>query len=113
MLNPAIVRDHLDEVEKGLTERGATNLKADLATIKELDTKRKAIIPNLEEARRERKELGARVALAKKAGESADDLLRKGRVLSDGIHEQEKDLAAVEQEQQKLLLLLPNLFHIL
>ncbi len=97
MLDPAIVRDHLDEVEKGLTERGATNLKADLATIKELDTRRKAIIPNLEEARRERKELGARVALAKRAGESADDLLKKGRALSDGIHEQEKDLAAVEQ----------------
>ena len=111
MLNPAIVRDHLDEVEKGLTERGATNLKADLAAIKELDTRRKAIIPNLEEARRERKELGARVALAKRAGESVDDLLRKGRVLSDGIHEQEKDLAAVEQEQQKLLLRLPNLPH--
>jgi seryl-tRNA synthetase len=111
MLDPAIVRDHLDEVETGLIERGATNLEADLATIKELDASRRAIIPGLEEARRERKELGARVALAKRAGESADDLLRKGRVLSDRIHEQEKDLATVEQERQKLLLRLPNLPH--
>ncbi len=110
MLDPAQVRDHLDEVEAKLAERG-THLPAELAAIKALDAKRRAIIPDLEEARRARKALGAKIAEAKKAGESADDLLPQGHGFSDRIKHQEAALDAVEQERRRLLLRLPNLPH--
>ena len=110
MLDPAQIRDHLDEVEARLATR-ATNLARELAAIKDLDGKRLAIIPALEEARRQRKELGARIAKAKKAGESADELLKEGQSLSDGIKQQEVTLDVVEQERRALLLTLPNLPH--
>ena len=110
MLDPAQVRDHLDEVEAKLAER-ATHLQAELAAIKALDAKRRAIIPDLEEARRARKALGAKIAKVKKAGESADDLFPQGQGLSDRIKQQEAALDAVEQERRYLFLRLPNLPH--
>ena len=110
MLDPALVRDRLDEVEVRLAER-ATNLQAELAAVKALDGKRRAIIPALENARRERKALGARIAKAKQAGESADALLVEGQGFSDRIKAQEAALDAVERERRDLLLRLPNLPH--
>ena len=110
MLDPAQVKDHLDEVEAKLAER-ATHLQAELAAIKALDAKRRAIIPDLETARRERKALGAKIAQAKKAGESADDLLAQGQAFPDRIKQQEAALDTVEQERRHLLLRLPNLPH--
>ena len=110
MLDPALVKDHLDEVEAKLAER-ATNVQADVAAIKELDGKRRAIIPDLDEARRQRKALGAKIAKAKKAGERADGLLQQGQIFSDRIKEQAAALEAVEQEWRDLLLRLPNLPH--
>ena len=110
MLDPAQVKDHLDEVEAKLAER-ATHLQAELAAIKALDAKRRAIIPDLETARRERKVLGAKIAQAKKAGESADDLLAQGQAFPDRIKQQEAALDTVEQERRHLLLRLPNLPH--
>ena len=107
MIDPALVRDHLDEVEAKLAER-ATNLQVELAAVKELDAKRLAIIPALENARRLRKELGANIARAKKTGESSDDLLKQGQIFSDQVKQQEAALAAVEQGRRKLLLRLPN-----
>ena len=110
MLDPAQVKDHLDEVEAKLAER-ATHLQAELAAIKALDAKRLAIIPDLETARRERKALGAKIAQAKKAGESADDLLAQGQAFPARIKQQEAALDTVEQERRHLLLRLPNLPH--
>ena len=110
MIDPALVRDHLDEVEAKLAER-ATNLQVELAAVKELDAKRLAIIPALENARRLRKELGANIARAKKTGESSDDLLKQGQIFSDQVKQQEAALDAVEQDRRKLLLRLPNLPH--
>ena len=110
MLDPAQVKDHLDEVEAKLAER-ATHLQAELAAIKALDAKRRAIIPDLETARRERKALGAKIAQAKKAGESADDLLAQGQAFPARIKQQEAALDTVEQERRHLLLRLPNLPH--
>ncbi len=110
MLDTYKFKDNLDEVEANLAER-ATHLQAELAAIKALDAKRRAMIPDLETARRERKALGAKIAQAKKAGESADDLLAQGQAFPDRIKQQEAALDTVEQERRHLLLRLPNLPH--
>jgi seryl-tRNA synthetase len=110
MLDPALVRDHLDDVEARLATR-ATNLEKELTAIKDLDAKRRAIIPDLENARRERKAVGAKIAQAKKAGKPADDLLKQGTAFSEQIKAQEAALETVETERRDLLLRLPNLPH--
>ena len=110
MLDPALVKDHPDEVEAKLAER-ATNLRAELAALKTLDVERRAIIPALEAARRRRKELGEKIAKAKKQGEPADALRKTGQTHSAEIKRQEERLEQVEQARRDLLLQLPNIPH--
>ena len=62
-------------------------------------------------ARHERKELGGKIARAKKDGLSADELLTAGQLFGEQIKEQEAALEKVEHEQHHLALTLPNLPH--
>ena len=110
MLDPALVKDHLDEVEAKLAERAA-NLQSELAALKKLDAERRSIIPTLENARRLRKELGERIATAKKQGEPSDDLLKTGQERSAEIKQREAQLEKVERARRDLLLQLPNIPH--
>ena len=111
MLDPALLRDRLAEVEERLKHR-ASNLSQDLRRLRRLDAERREILPVLENARRSRKELGEQIARAKRHGESVDHLLSAGQRRSGQIEEQEEKLEKVERERREILLSLPNLPHI-
>ena len=111
MLDPALLRDRLGEVEDRLKHRGP-NLGQDLRWLQRLDAERREILPVLENARRSRKEVGEQIARAKQAGEPVDHLLSAGQVYSSQIDEQEGKLEKVEQERRAILLRLPNLPHV-
>ena len=110
MLDPMLLRDRPDMVRARLAHRG-TNLGDQLDFLIRLDAERREILPVLESGRRERKELGGKIARAKKAGQSADALMKAGQVHSEQIREQEGRLEKVETERHSLLLTLPNLPH--
>ena len=110
MLDPALLRERLDEVRTRLQTRGA-DLGGELDTLARLDRERRAILPVLEQTRRERKVVGEQIAKAKKAGQPAGDLIATGHTHGTLIKEQEAKLAVIEAERDTMLLTLPNLPH--
>ena len=110
MLDPILVKDQLDETKAQLGVRAA-KLQDEFASLKRYGAERLSIIPELETARRLRKELSAKIAAAKSAGEDAAALLKQGQTYGNEIKKQEEKLKKVEQEYRHLLLQLPNIPH--
>ena len=110
MLDPSLIRDHLDDVQTRMEHRGI-NLRPELDLLARLDAERREILPVLESARRARKEVGAQIARAKKEGQSAEEFLKVGQEYGAQIRKQEAKLEQVEHERQALMLTLPNLPH--
>ncbi len=110
MIDPELLRDRLEDVRARLAHRGG-NLDQQLDVVTKLDTERRRILPVLENARRERKELGARIAKAKKEGQPTDELMKAGQDYGSLIKEQETRLTIVESERHTLSRSLPNLPH--
>ncbi len=110
MLDPALLREHPDVVRNRLEQRGI-GVADQLDSLGRLDSERREILPVLEKARHERKELGGKIARAKKDGLPADELLKAGQVFGEQIKQQEAALEEVDQERNYLALTLPNLPH--
>ena len=110
MLDPTLLRNRLDEVRAGLATRG-DGLGGDLDRLVALDTERRAILPVLETARHARKDVGERIARAKRSGEPVDDLVKAGQQHAAAIKEHESRLEAVEDARGVCALKLPNLPH--
>ncbi len=110
MLDPILVKDQLDETKAQLGVRAA-KLQDEFASLKRYGAERLSIIPELETTRRLRKELSAKIAAAKSAGEDAAALLKQGQTYGNEIKKQEEKLKKVEQEYRDLLLQLPNIPH--
>ena len=111
MLDPILVKDQLDATKAQLGVRAA-KLQDEFASLKRFGAERLAIIPERETARRLRKELSAKIAAAKSAGEDAAALLKQGQTYGNEIKKQEEKLKKVEQEYRDLLLQLPNIPHV-
>ena len=68
MLDPAFVRDHIEEVRTGLRNRGLDPDKA-LEEIATLETARRRLIPELEGLKRQQNTSGDEIARAKRQGQ--------------------------------------------
>ncbi len=125
MLDPTLLRERLDDVRAGLETRGPGTADA-LTDLVRLDTERRSLLPVLERTRRARKEVGERIARARKAGgggrggggngggtggEEVAALMAEGQAHGARIKEHEARLAEVEAERDRLALTLPNLPH--
>src|SRR6476660_10362399 len=82
MLDPAYIRDHIDDVRTGLRSRGLDADKA-LEEIATLETARRRIIPELEGLKRQQNAAGDEIARAKRMGKD-----------TTAIHEANKARAA-------------------
>ena len=67
MLDPAFVRDNPDAVRERLAARGK-RMDAELDALAALESERRALIPKVEELKRQQNASGEEVARAKKAG---------------------------------------------
>ena len=67
MLDPAYVRDHIEEVRAGLRNRGIDPDKQ-LEEIATLETARRRLIPEVEGLRRQQNASGDEIARAKRQG---------------------------------------------
>ncbi len=75
MLDPAYVRDHQEEVKRGLESRGLS-FDRELEQLAALENRRRRLIPELEGLKREQNAAGEEVARAKRQGEDASRDLR-------------------------------------
>ena len=98
MLEIKFVRQNLPEVQKALSMRGVT---ADLETFKNCDTKRKAVLLEIENLRHRRNVFSEQIAGMKKDGKDADDLVAEMREVAGRIKELEQSLSANERKKIK------------
>src|SRR5262245_47922279 len=108
MLDPAYVRDHQEEVKRGLDSRGM-NADGELEQLATLENRRRRLIPELEGLKREQNAAADEVARAKRQGKDASAIFEANRQRSQQIRQMSIELDQVEQQRTKLLLGLPNL----
>ena len=110
MIDPAFVRDHLDEVRAAFKNRGL-DADSDLEQLATLETRRRRLIPEIEGLKREQNAAGDEVARAKRQGQDATPLFAASKARGQHIRQLEIQLDQTEHQRTTLLLTLPNLPH--
>jgi seryl-tRNA synthetase len=108
MLDIQIVRSHPELVAAGLTKRGQT---VALDDFKSLDTRRRALVTEVEGLKRHRNESSKRIGELMKGGVDATPLRQEMKALGEKVAALETDLATVDAELDEFLKRLPNLPH--
>ncbi|MBR3322327.1 serine--tRNA ligase [Candidatus Saccharibacteria bacterium] len=102
MLDVKFIRENLELVEKSAREKGyQINVKEVLA----LDDKRKQELQRVEELRRERNEIAAKM----KGGKPEKALIERGKAVKEELAGLEEDLGRVEAEYTVALKAVPNI----
>src|SRR3954453_6983116 len=110
MLDPAYVRDHLEEVRTGLRNRGLQP-DAELEQIATVESQRRRMIPELEGLKREQNAAGDEVARAKRQGQDASAIFAANKGRGQQIKQLEVQLEQIELRRASLLMTIPNLPH--
>jgi seryl-tRNA synthetase len=110
MIDPALVRDHLDDVRTAYRNRGL-EADSDLEHLATLETRRRRLIPELEGLKRDQNAAGDEVARAKRQGHDATPLFAASKARAQQIRQLEIQLDQTEQQRTALLMTLPNLPH--
>src|SRR5262245_54837526 len=110
VLDPAYIRDHLEEVRNRLRTRGLDADKS-LADISTLETARRRLIQELEGLKREQNASGDQIAQAKRRGEDTAAIQEKNKARAAHIKQITVQLDSVEHQRNAALSGLPNLPH--
>ena len=110
MLDPVLLRDHLEIVRAGLVKRGL-DLGAELEELAGLEARRRRLLPEIEGLKREQNTAGDEVARAKRQGLDIAKIQQNSRERAAQIKQLGIELDAVEHRRNRGLLTLPNLPH--
>jgi seryl-tRNA synthetase len=110
MLDPACVRERLDEVRDGLRRRGL-DPDAELASFLALDADRRALIPEVEGLKREQNAASEDVARAKREGRDVSGIFAANKARGQTIKELERRAADIDEARTRALAGIPNLPH--
>src|SRR5882672_5103554 len=110
MLDPAYIRDHVEEVRTGLRNRGLDSDKA-LEEIATLETARRRIIPELEGLKRQQNASGDQIAQAKRQGKDATAIQEANKARTVQIKQLGFQLDSIEYQRTSATMVLPNLPH--
>jgi len=108
MIDPALVRDHMDVVRSGLASRGQ-KWTADLDRLAALEAERRRLLPEVEGLKREQNTAGEEVARAKRQGLDPSAIFATNKARGQQIKQLETELNQVEEQRNALLMTLPNL----
>jgi len=104
-----LVRREPENVEENLGRRRNPAYLQLFAEVRAKDVAWRESVREADRLRALRNTLGQRVAAARKAGGSADDLLEESKALPEALHEIERTEAQLRRERDELLRRLPNL----
>ena len=108
MLEIKRVRENLELVKTAMQNRGTA---LDWEAFQVHDTRRKTILFELEELRRQRNSVSDQVARMKRIGENADAVIENMRDVSTTIKNLEKDLGESESAIDEIIMAMPNIPH--
>jgi seryl-tRNA synthetase len=110
MLDPAYIRDHVEEVRAGLRRRGLDPDRL-LEEITTLETVRRRLIPELEGLKRQQNTSGDAIAQAKRQGKDTASIQDANKARAAQIKQLGVQLDSVEHQRTSAALTLPNLPH--
>jgi seryl-tRNA synthetase len=110
MLDPAFVRERLDDVKEGLRRRGL-DPDAELKAFLDADAERRTLIPELEGLKREQNAASEAVARAKREGRDVSDIFAANKARGQRIKELERRAAEIDEARTRALVNIPNLPH--
>jgi seryl-tRNA synthetase len=110
MLDPAFVREHVEEVRTALQNRGVDPHKA-LEEIATFEGIRKRLIHEVENLRRLQRTSGDEVFKARRLGQDTAALQETNRARGSQIKQLEMQLESAEHQRNVALLALPNVPH--
>ncbi len=108
MLDLKLLRNDFGRVQQAVIDRGSS---ADLAWFQELDERRRKLLVETEELKRQRNSMSERVGKLKRTGQDTAELQEQVRNISNGIKERDASLAQVEQEMSQRVMVIPNIPH--
>jgi seryl-tRNA synthetase len=106
MLDLKAIRSDPERVKAALARRGAAEQVDELLA---LDTRRRELLPEVENAQAERKTLSKQIGERKQAGEDAEELMATVQGLKERVESAKEELERVEAKIGELALTLPNL----
>jgi seryl-tRNA synthetase len=110
MLDPAYIRDHIDDVRAGLRRRGLDPDQV-LEQIVTLETARRRLIPELEALKRQQNTSGDAFAQAKRQGRDTTHIQEANKARAAQIKQLDVQVDSVEYQKRSLALTLPNIPH--
>ena len=110
MLDLAFVRDNLELVEQKLRDRGMNPAEV-LKDFREIDTKRRQAITEMETLKARRNAASEQIAKLKKSGQDATAQINETKELREKIQEREKSADEFDGRLRELLAGIPNLPH--
>ena len=102
MLDVKFIRENLELVEKSAREKG---YKVDIKEVVRLDDERKVVLAEVEDLRRRRNEVAAKM----KGGKPAPELIAEGKKLKKELAEKEQLLDKAQKELDALIKSVPNI----
>jgi seryl-tRNA synthetase len=108
MLDPRLVREHPEVVEKAIRDRGA---QVPLQYVLDTDRERRQSLQRVEERKAQRNRLTQQVAEAKRQKLDASAYVEGSRKLGDDIRELEASVRILEESLESELLKFPNIPH--
>ncbi|WP_066964461.1 serine--tRNA ligase [Microbulbifer sp. Q7] len=106
MLDPKLIRNHLDDVAAALTKRG---VQLDKAKLEQLEEQRKELQMRTESLQSERNSKSKNIGRAKASGEDIAPLLKEVESLGGQLSEAKQALGELQAQLDDLLLAIPNL----
>ncbi|QGJ72441.1 Seryl-tRNA synthetase [Planctomycetales bacterium 10988] len=107
MLDRKFVMEELEAVQENCRNRGVT---VDFDQLAKLETRRKELIPEIDETRRKANEVQKSIPKAKDNDER-QKFIAEGRSLREQVSALEKELSEVEEQSTSILRFIPNMSH--
>ncbi len=108
MLDAKLLRENFDYVQQVMNKR---NGNYDLSKFKQLDTKRRELIQEIEQLKNKQNKVSAEIPKLKKEGKDVSAILEEMKQLSETIKSIDAPLKQLEIEVNEFLLSFPNLPH--
>ena len=108
MLDPKIIRENPEKIQKMLKDR---TVDFDFDGLVQLEKKRREFIIKTDELRKKRNEISLEIGQKKKAGQDSAQLLEMMKNISKDLEELETIQNKTESDYTRLALTIPNLIH--
>ncbi|MBP1992495.1 serine--tRNA ligase [Paenibacillus eucommiae] len=109
MFDVKLLRNDLAAVQAAMENRGKRI--EELNGFTELDLKRRELLQEAEQLKNRRNVVSQEVALRKRSGENADELIAEMKVVGERIKELDDIIRGLDEELQLILLAIPNMPH--